>query len=102
MSNIENRHILVFVSSTFRDMQEEREYLREKVYPELRVEFARRYVDLTFIDLTWGVTEEQSKSGQTMEICLRQIEKSRPFFIGILGWQLLWHYSQTQSPHTTI
>jgi hypothetical protein len=32
MSNIENRHILVFVSSTFRDMQEEREYLREKVY----------------------------------------------------------------------
>ena len=85
MSNIENRHIRVFVSSTFRDMQEEREYLREKVYPELRVEFARRYVDLTFIDLTWGVTEEQSKSGQTMEICLRQIEMSRPFFIGILG-----------------
>ena len=85
MSNIENRHIRVFVSSTFRDMQEEREYLREKVYPELRVEFARRYVDLTFIDLTWGVTEEQSKSGRTMEICLRQIEKSRPFFIGILG-----------------
>ena len=85
IDNIKNRHIRVFVSSTFRDMQEEREYLREKVYPELRVEFARRYVDLTFIDLTWGVTEEQSKSGQTMEICLQQIEKSRPFFIGILG-----------------
>lgn len=33
---IENRQIRVFISSTFRDMQAERDYLVNKVFPFLK------------------------------------------------------------------
>lgn len=91
MSNlIDNRQIRVFISSTFRDMQDERDYLMKRTFPKLRRLAAERDVTLTELDLRWGITEEESKSGKVVEICLREIENSIPFFIGIIGNRYGW------------
>jgi len=44
--------------------------------------------------LRWGITEEQAKSGETLHICLEEIDRCRPsapvFFIGLLGERNGW------------
>ena len=87
---IDNRQIRMFISSTFRDMQDERDYLMKRTFPKLRKLAAERDVTLTELDLRWGITEEESKSGKVVEICLREIENSIPFFIGIIGNRYGW------------
>lgn len=87
---IDNRQIRVFISSTFRDMQDERDCLMKRTFPKLRKLAAERDVTLTELDLRWGITEEESKSGKVVEICLREIENSIPFFIGIIGNRYGW------------
>lgn len=77
--------IRVFISSTFRDMHNERDYLVRIVFPELRKRCARRRLNLIDIDLRWGVTEEEAERKKVLEICLDEIDHCRPFFIGILG-----------------
>lgn len=81
---IENRQVRVFLSSTFSDMQEERTEL-VKAFEVLKVEAAKRNVSLSVVDLRWGVTKEEVKSGKVISVCLEEIEHSHPFFIGILG-----------------
>ena len=87
---IENRQIRVFISSTFRDMQDERNYLMKRTFPKLRKLAAERDVTLTELDLRWGITEEEAESGKVVEICLREIENCIPFFIGIIGNRYGW------------
>jgi nephrocystin-3 len=84
------REIRVFVSSTFRDMQAERELLIKRVFPELRSICAKRFVTFTEVDLRWGITEEQAAEGKVLPICLEEIERSRPYFIGLLGERYGW------------
>lgn len=87
---IENRHIRLFLSSTFQDLQDERDYLMRRIFPELRKIAAERDVTLTELDLRWGITEAEAQSGKVVEICLREIENSIPFFIGIIGNRYGW------------
>lgn len=89
-NNIQKRQMPVFISSTFQDMQDEREYLIKKVFPKLREIAAQRLVSLFPIDLRWGITQEDSKSGKVVELCLYEIERCQPFFIGILGNRYGW------------
>lgn len=89
-SNIDNRQMPIFISSTFQDMQGERDCLMKHVFPKLKELAARRSVTLTPIDLRWGVTQEESKSGKVVELCLHEIDRCRPFFIGILGERYGW------------
>ena len=77
--------VRVFISSTFRDMHAERDHLVKVVFPELRERMAGRHLYLVDIDLRWGITEEEAEQGKALEICLGEIERSRPFFIAILG-----------------
>ena len=87
---IENRHIRLFISSTFQDLHDERDYLMRRIFPELREIAAERDVTLTELDLRWGITEEEAQNGKVVEICLREIENSIPFFIGIIGNRYGW------------
>ena len=64
------RSIRVFISSTFRDMQAEREELVKRVFPQLRKLCEERGVGWTEVDLRWGVTEEQAQRGEVLPICL--------------------------------
>jgi tetratricopeptide (TPR) repeat protein len=87
------REIRVFLSSTFKDMQAERDYLLKHVFPEVRERCSERGVGFTEIDLRWGVTEEEAKNGTTIAICLSEIDRCRgfpPFFIGFLGERYGW------------
>ena len=93
---LETRHIRVFVSSTFADMQDERNALMKKTFPLLREKAAKRNVSLTELDLRWGITPEESESGKVVEICLREIENSVPFFIGIIGSRYGWIPSENE------
>lgn len=79
------RSVRVFISSTFRDMQTERDILVRRIFPALRARMRLRGVELLDIDLRWGITEEQSERGETLAICLQEIDRCRPYFIGILG-----------------
>jgi nephrocystin-3 len=84
------REIRVFVSSTFCDMQRERELLVKHVFPELRRICVQRFVTFTEVDLRWGISEEQSAEGKVLPICLEEIHRSRPYFIGLLGERYGW------------
>ena len=87
---VQNREIRVFISSTFQDMQGERDYLMRKVFPVLKGLAAERNVTLVPVDLRWGITEQESKNGKVIEVCLREIENTFPFFIGIVGDRYGW------------
>lgn len=87
---IQNRQIRIFISSTFQDMQGERDYLMKKVFPVLKEKAAERDVSLVPLDLRWGITEQESKTGKVVEICLKEIENAYPFFIGLVGDRYGW------------
>ena len=87
---MDNRQIRVFISSTFSDMQEERGYLFYKVFPKVRKVAESRDVKLVEIDLRWGITYEESSNGKVLEICFKEIDNCRPYFIGILGDRYGW------------
>lgn len=80
-----NRQIRVFISSTFRDMQQERNYLISHIFPRIRIYCQQRSIVFTEIDLRWGITERQAENGQVIELCLDEIDRSHPFFIGLIG-----------------
>ncbi len=78
-----DRVIRVFISSTFRDMHAEREELLKFVFPKLRHICESRGVVWGEVDLRWGITDEQK--AEVVPICLKEIRRCRPYFIGILG-----------------
>lgn len=86
----DERAIRVFVSSTFRDMQLERDELVKRVFPQVRRLCEQRGVSWTEIDLRWGVTDEQKAEGAVLPICLAEIDRTRPYFIGLLGQRYGW------------
>jgi tetratricopeptide (TPR) repeat protein len=84
------RVLRVFISSTFRDMQGEREELVKRVFPEIRHVCEERGVVWGEVDLRWGVTDEQKAEDAVLPICLAEIERTRPYFIGMLGDRYGW------------
>jgi nephrocystin-3 len=84
------RVVRIFLSSTFRDFGEERDLLVRKVFPTLRAKLQSRFVDLVDVDLRWGITEEEAERGEVLPICLSEIDRARPYFIGFLGERYGW------------
>ncbi|KAF0185691.1 MAG: tetratricopeptide repeat domain containing protein [Caulobacteraceae bacterium] len=85
-----NRSVRVFVSSTFLDMQTERNELVTKTFPALRAKYRARGVELFEVDLRWGITREQQERGETLPTLLAEIDRCRPYFIGLLGDRYGW------------
>lgn len=87
---INNRHLRFFLSSTFQDMEEERNHLIRNTFPKIR-EMALKYgATITELDLRWGITDDESRLGQVLQICLKEVENSIPFFIGMVGNRYGW------------
>lgn len=80
----------VFISSTFLDMHGERDVLVRHVFPELRERCKAKKIHLFEVDLRWGVTEEETQQNKSVQICLEEIDRCRPFFIGVLGNRYGW------------
>jgi len=88
MSN--DRTVRIFLSSTFRDFGEERDLLVKRVFPALRARLKDRFVELVDVDLRWGITPEEAERGEVLPICLAEIDRARPYFIGMLGERYGW------------
>lgn len=85
-----DRVVRVFVSSTFRDMVEDRNELMAQTWPALRRLCRERAVEFVEVDLRWGITEEQSRRKETVQYCLAEIHRCRPYFIGLLSERYGW------------
>ena len=89
------RTFRVFVSSTFEDLKAERDALQRDVFPRLRKLCEENNARFQAIDLRWGVRDEAALDQQTMEICLREIDRCqqtgiKPNFIVLLGDRYGW------------
>ena len=85
----------VFVSSTFADMQAERDHLRNDVFPRLEEKLRERRHQFEPIDLRLGVLtadlpDEAAREMHVLKVCLDEIERSRPFLIVLLGDRYGW------------
>lgn len=83
-------YIRPFLSSTFRDFQEERNVLFKSAFPRIEKLSAKRGMFFAPLDLRWGLTSSQSSNGQVIKICLDEIERSRPYFVCSLGFRNGW------------
>lgn len=77
--------ISVFLSSTFKDMNLERTYLAINTFPQLRREYIKKGVLFSWVDLRWGIPDEDAEKGLVVPKCLKAIEECNPYFIGIIG-----------------
>ena len=73
----------VFISSTFTDMQAERDHLRTHVFPELEERLRKRRHYLEWVDLRMGVAVASLAEGEAREdyLALEDFE-NREFFMG--------------------
>jgi len=78
--------VRVFISSTFRDMQAERDHLVRFVFPKLREELVKFRIHLVDVDLRWGVTGDQD----ALEVCREVIDECHPRFMCMLGGRYGW------------
>lgn len=90
MPSSSSRSVRIFLSSTFRDFGEERDLLVRRVFPGLRARLRERFVELVDVDLRWGITAEQAERGEVLPICLAEIDRARPYFVGMLGERYGW------------
>ena len=88
------RRYNIFISSTFKDMDYERDVIKFKVIPELNRRFRSRRVELQAIDLRLGVNtakmSEEESERKVRAVCTCCINSSRPFFIGLIGQRYGW------------
>jgi len=94
---VDRRELRVFLSSTFRDMKAERDWLAKRVFPEIRRLCDARGVVFSEVDLRWGVTDEHKAEGKVLPLCFAEIEHCRPYFIGLLGERYGWVPEQVPS-----
>ncbi len=85
----------VFVSSTFKDVQSERDSLRDVVFRGIDDSLKAYHRRLEPIDLRWGVEtvdtpEQERKELLVLKVCLDEIERCRPFLLVILGDRYGW------------
>ena len=84
----------IFISSTFRDMQAERDMVHERVVPFLREEARKHGENVDVIDLRWGVDtsmlESDEGSAKVLEVCLDEIDRSHPYMLIFLGERYGW------------
>ena len=86
--------IRFFISSTFVDMEMERNILR-KIFHRINIEYQRKGWQIEHVDLRWGIRNEASINNQTMRICLKELERCQtlspqPNFIILLGERYGW------------
>jgi tetratricopeptide (TPR) repeat protein len=85
----------IFISSTFRDMHAERDWLYQRVFPDIEEKLRQRRHHLEPVDLRLGIEtagdgSEEDLEVRVLRICLDEIRRSRPFMIVLLGDRYGW------------
>lgn len=87
--------ISFFISSTFRDMDFERDCLNNIVAPKLQEYYLPYGYNVRFFDLRWGVSANDKEQVEEREkkilmTCFDAIDDCQPFFIALLGHRYGW------------
>jgi hypothetical protein len=85
----------IFFSSTFCDRHAERDLLRNDAFLELNDRLRRRRHELNVIDLrqgaeVGGIADGAARELTILKVCLQEIERTRPFLIGLIGDRYGW------------
>lgn len=89
------RHYIIFISSTFRDMDEERDVIKLDVVKRLNRAYQDKFIQFQTVDLRVGINtadiqNEEERENRVLDVCLANIDNARPFFIGLLGERYGW------------
>ena len=81
-----------FVSSTFTDTHDERNIILSRLLPELTKISQPHGIDITFIDMRWGVKDENTDDHMTWDACKAELkrcinESHETFFISLQGYK---------------
>ncbi|KAM9944697.1 hypothetical protein ACTFIT_009414 [Dictyostelium discoideum] len=86
----EKKSIKLFISSTFLDMENEREAIVKYLIPEIRDYCNERNIDFSFVDMRWGITESKDiLKKSTIATCLQEVSTCS-YFISLLGDRYGW------------
>ena len=84
----------IFLSSTFRDMQSERDVIRNKVFPDINRKASLYNDSVTFNDLRWGIDtsglSEGEASKKIFRTCNNALMVSDQLMIILLGNRYGW------------
>lgn len=79
----------IFISSTFRDMNYERDILNRRIAPRINRQLRQYNQTVRILDLRWGVDTtdmtEQEATDQVMAVCLDSIASCMPYFVVLIG-----------------
>lgn len=89
------RHYIIFISSTFKDMDEERDIIKLDVVKRLNRAYQDKFIQFQTVDLRVGINtadiqDEEERENRVLDVCLANIDNARPFFIGLLGERYGW------------
>ncbi|MCC2254499.1 DUF4062 domain-containing protein [Ruminococcus sp. CLA-AA-H200] len=83
-----------FISSTFKDMQSERDILHQEIFPSLRRRLKEYGEDVQELDLRWGVDtsrmSEEESGRHVIESCIDAIDRCRPYMVILIGERYGW------------
>ena len=87
--------VRIFISSTFKDMDVERDALRNIVVPRLNDFFVGQRVNVQLVDLRHSVETDSQLTHEEREkrvynICMDEIDACQPFFLGLVGHRYGW------------
>ncbi len=92
--NMQPTTINIFLSSTFSDMQSERDYIRKFVVPRLNSTLNPIGIMVNVTDLRWGIDNasgsEDVREAKVLHVCMDTIRNTRPYFIAMLGERYGW------------
>lgn len=90
LPNLPKSIVRIFLSSTFKDTQIERNALMVDVYPKIQEFCANHGLDFQVVDMRWGIPEDTQADYSTEELCLYEIENCQnlslgPNFVAFIG-----------------
>ena len=84
----------VFISSTFKDMQAERDAIKKITLSAVNTAARSHNDEFDFCDLRWGVDtaemETNKGSKKVLEVCLDEIDRCQPPMVVLLGYRYGW------------
>lgn len=93
----------IFVSSTFVDMDAERDAIKYDVVNRLNRKYQQARIEFQVIDLRAGINteslSEEDREDRVLDVCFSSIDTARPFFIGLLGGRYGWIPPQERIQH---
>ncbi len=89
---IHMQEVQIFLSSSFRDMHAERDYLLTHIFPRLELLLRRSGYRLNVVDLrgTAQDCEAEAYEREVFRMCLDEVDRCKPRMLGLIGFRYGW------------